>query len=296
MDIISTAKEISNSSFIAWVKNKTLQKYFVILAILEILFAIAIFPALLELTTALSQISETQFELIFEAMFSFYNSIQPFTIISVIIISFFSYKIIQVGLKLSKRKSIQINFSRYLKFLFYPIFASLAAIFSIFDLRYLAVGAVGGLITLIGGATLLTQPALGGLIILLGFVFLFVYLIIVIINSIKLMFGQIIYIEKKRTIFESLKESFAITDGNVVNLILFGLIFGVMIFLISIIISLPNMLYVQFILPADANTLTVFNDIIYQLLLIPSYLLGAYSIICSNLFIVKVYSKIKAKN
>ncbi|MFA5763791.1 MAG: hypothetical protein WC915_03175 [archaeon] len=296
MDINTDAQEIVTNSFISWVKNKKLQKYFVILAILEVIFAVILMSILNESISNFAQLNETQIELAITTIISFYGSMMLFLIPFSLIVTFFSYKIIQEGLKLSKRKSIQLTFLRYLKFLLYPWFAFLAALFSIFDIRYLAIGIIGGLIFIIGGLTFLTNPALGIPIMILGFLLIFVYLIIVLINSIKLVLGQIIYVEKERTIFESLKESFIVTNGNVVNLILLGLILGIIVSLISGLVSLPSTIYVQMLIESNPNPTFIFMDLIYQLLLIPAYIVAGYTIICGNLFTINIYSKIKSKN
>jgi hypothetical protein len=296
MDINTDSKEIIHNSFIGWIKNKSLQKYFIIIAILEIILAILFMSSMSNLITTFSQITTFEIGLVFEQIISFYTILGLILIPFSLIIIFFNYKIIQVGLKLSKRKSINITFLRYLKFLFYPLFAFLIALFSIFDIKFLAIGIVGGLIFIIGGLTILTNPILGLPIMILGFLLIFVYLIIIAINSIKLTLGQIIYVEKEKTIYQSLQESWTITHGNVINLILFGIMFGIIIMLISGLVSLPSTIYIQMLIDSNFNVLIIFTDLIYQVLLVPSYIMGAYIIICSNMFWVNIYSKLKSKN
>jgi hypothetical protein len=295
MDINADSKEIVNNSFINWLKNKTLQKYFVSLAILEVALAVILISMMNEAFITFAQIEENQVGLIFDAIISFYSNLGIFLIPFSIIVVFFSYKIIQVGLKLTRRKSVELTIARYIKFFFYPVFASLAAIFSIFDLRYLAIGIVGGLITLIGGATILVNPGLGVLIAILGFLLMLAYFVIVIINMIKLSLGQIIFVEKEKSIFESLKESFVVTKGNVFNLFILELVFGLIISIISGVVSLPSTMYIQSLIATITDPTLIFSDLIYQVLLLPTYIVGAYAIICSNLFIVNIYSKIKSR-
>ncbi len=299
MDAGKSLEKIVSFSFIEWIKNKKMQKYLAISIIINLaMMFISIFSA----AHFFSGITDnTSF---MEVMLIIVNYTIFFIILILpllLVMTALNYLIIAKGLELSKKKYIGVNLIRFVKYLFYPLFSMIVAMLSLYNLKFLVIGIIGLIIMLI---SFLLMPIIGlGAIALtlIGMLVLFVYGIVVIYNTFRLIVGEIIFIEKEESIMKSLKASWNKTNGEVFNIIAMMIVFIVITMIISFIAQIPLTIYsIIFSLSSEIvgqtmNDITMMTDPIFIILMIPTYLVSAYLIIAGNLMVVGIYNSLNSK-
>lgn len=299
MDPGKSLEKIISFSFIEWLKNKKMQKY---LAISIIINLAMMFISIISAAHFFSGITDnTSF---MEVMLILINYTIFFIILILpllLVMILLNYLIIAKGLELSKKKNIGINLIRFIKYLFYPLFSMVVAMLSLYNLKFLTIGIIGLIIMLVS-FLLIPLIGLGAIpLSLIGMLILFVYGIVVIYNTFRLIIGEIIFIEKEESIMSSLKESWDKTNGEVFNIVIIIIVFVVVTMIISFISQIPLTIYsivislTSEIVGQTINDVAMMTNPIFIILMIPTYLVSAYLIIAGNLMVVGIYNSLKIK-
>jgi len=198
-----------------------------------------------------------------------------------------------------KYKPAPLDFGRFVKFLFYSLIESLAAVFCIYELKYLAVGIVSLILFILGGVLVIFASTnfilgiIGALFLVLSVILALAYFVIIIYNSYRLMVSTVAFVASGKGIFETLKMSWDMTKGNVLMIFLVMLVVGIIISSISFTVSMPAMFYgmgVGIVSSIFGGTSTAF-DPIYLTLLIPAQIFAAIGVIVSSYVLVALYDE-----
>jgi hypothetical protein len=215
-----------------------------------------------------------------------------------LLLVFLEYKIIE-GIYLEKKnKSKKINFLRYVKFLLMPLAMFICALFQLFNLKFLLIGITSlllivlGFFSIIAFSTNIIAILIGILFIGLGLLIGLAYFFIIIYELIRLILSQAIIVENDDFV-KALKTSREKTSGNVINIFIISLIVCFAMMIIGGIFSILPTIYSMLLV--NINPLGVVFDPIYNLLLLPTYLLAAYLIVVNASLISIIYLKLKQK-
>ncbi|PJA16175.1 MAG: hypothetical protein COX63_03510 [Candidatus Diapherotrites archaeon CG_4_10_14_0_2_um_filter_31_5] len=159
--------------------------------------------------------------------------------IGVAFIQSFIYTLILLkGMNFYKMKTISFGLIEFIKLLVLYFFSFIAATISYYNKKFLLffVGLIA--VWLFGFAALFVVPALGALLMIVGIVLWIPYFFIILYNSFRLSMSPFVFLEQGN-IFGSLKKSYEITAGKVIEIFLAILIVSV---IMGIIVFIANQL------------------------------------------------------
>jgi len=299
MQITNNLGKLIKTSFKSCTQDKLLKKYFLILAILQI---ISMFTALILTSTILTpemllDVQAGNVMTYLPSLIFYFAIIFTFAIVISLIFAIIGYLIIYRGLELVGKKPQKIDFVRFIKFIFLGLVTAFYAIFSVFNLKLFLIFVVGLILILIGALSLILNSVLGGILLTVGLLILFAYLFVIIYNLYRLIFIEVLFIEKGE-VRKGLEESYNITKGNVLDIIIAFFVIGIIIAIILVIVDLPNTIYVFMIgfaqgvsgSTSEVTQLTLMSDPIYWILQIPSAVATAFYLVFINVFIVNAYA------
>jgi|GEM_PF-2936434 len=306
-------KEIFKFSFLDLFKQKGVLKYFlfwslflIVLSILQSYVIYFVFGAAAK-NPSISPAGIVA--LISYAVIFFF----VFILIASIITAFFSYLLFALALSAKGKSSVKFSFLRGIKLLLLGIVASFASLFSIFKLKLLLVP-VGGVLSFVialilfmlsskmsssyaGGEYLfaIAVVLIGVLFVLAGVLLFFAYFVIVAYNSIRLSMSQIIFVEKEKTIMDSLKLSWGITRGKVLPIFLVMLAIGLAVGVVSSCVTIPLNVYMGSFnsveqAPSFSKIIQLLVDPVVIVLSIPSILAQAVAIFIEIFALVSIYA------
>lgn len=161
--------------------------------------------------------------------------------IILIVMSIFQHYIVALikleALKQLKRKTVKFNPEKFIMLLIYYIVKFFAVLLSLFELKFLLVG-IGGLVLIILGIGIAVLFPLAGIpLLFLGMLALLAYLIIIVYNSIRLLPSDGYFLEKETGIMQALEKSWKATEGKVLNIFVYALVFGIVVMILIQIVS-----------------------------------------------------------
>lgn len=290
MDLNKVITEGLKFSLFEFKNDKKLIKYLTILFLVYLISALIIYGFFGATLSGIESGVEPGIEQI-GSLFLLFGVIGLPTFIIITIISFL---IIRQGLLIEKKKAIDLDIVNYIKFLLMGIATAIVAFLSIYNLKFLTILLVGFLLLIIGFIGSAINPFIGGALIMIGIILFIAYMFVVIYNSIRLALTDITFIESG-SITDALRKSWNITKGNVLNLVIALILFGIIISIISMIFQIPVFIY-SFIIGFSQglsggtfNEALLYVDPIYIVLSIPIYFVSSYSILASYLFLIKIY-------
>ncbi|MDD3083814.1 MAG: hypothetical protein PHP82_02215 [Candidatus ainarchaeum sp.] len=297
MNLGRSINEIFKFSLIDFLKNKELKKYLIFLTIIYVIFFVCYI-----MTTGF------YYNFVANQITNYVQVISDFTLLIIIIsiplglvITFFEYKIIEELLKAKKQKNAKIDFIRYVKFLFMPLIMTLYAALSLFKIKFLLIGIIAVLLVIIGTIISLANILLGIIVLLLGLLTGLIYFAIFIYQFIRLSMAQVALVEG-RGLINALEESWKVTKNNVLNIIVVGIVFFIIIYIITMIFTIPSIIYsiaYSFTLAIESQTEMMSSvllfDPMYNLLMLPIYLIAGYILIVQTNVITLLYLILKKK-
>ncbi|MDD4250751.1 MAG: hypothetical protein PHX27_01000 [Candidatus ainarchaeum sp.] len=282
MDLGKSINEIFKFSLIDFLKIKKLKKYLIIITIIYLIFFLGYLGLINYFSTSIIENQPIDF------IQTIVNFVLLIIIISMpisLIIVFFEYKITQEILNTKKIKTKKLDLIQYIKFLLMPLIIFLTASLSLFKIKFLLIGIISIAVLSIGIFTILTNLALGSILILIGFLMGLLYFAIISYQLIRLSLSQISIVQTGE-IKKALNESWNITKNNILNIIVIQVVFFTIIYVITLIFTMPLTAYstLTAITPpaieqAETLGLNLMFDPTYNLLMTPLYLIAGYLLI-----------------
>jgi hypothetical protein len=267
--------KIVSESFSGWFDNKKLLKY------LGIIFGIYILFAILQAGIYLALEQNNTINVLIAI-------VGVLIALSLHIVSYWIYK---ETLQNEKIKTKNFELKILIKFILAPFLILIVALTSAFNTKFL--------LFIIGAIIFLTLGIFGfPIFAIFGTILIMLYGIVVIYNSLRLVITLPIFIESGKLI-ESLKKSWLKTKKNIINIIIIQIAIITIMSLIATIVLIPVTIYqLNLILTLSAKGVEnieaiVMTDIIYHLLILPSYIVIAYSTIVNVTVNTKIYKHLK---
>jgi hypothetical protein len=293
-------------AFLDWLKQKGIWKYFIFIFVF---YTLINFAGIYSVYAAFSPIEGGETITLIEAInimlfFSIYYIVVIF--VSLIVSSILSYFLITKALFSSKKDFVEFNAKRWLEFIFLGIAEFFVALLSIFNIKFLLVPVSAIVLTILSILLFVFSYTGNYLLALLGILFIFlalllffVYIFIWFYNSIRLTVSAVIFVEKKKGIMESLKASWDLTKGNVVNIFIVFLVIGIAVGVLSWIVTLPLVFYQAGTnIAIQQNSLESFKQLLdpfVLLLIIPSVIIQSIFIIVQTFGLVAIYNELTKK-
>lgn len=304
MGLEKSIGEWTKFSFTGWLKDRGTLKYFLSLIIIFVLTTIAgnyliyslLYPAYSSATPSSAEIVS--------AMINAIPVLAVFIILNSLAVYFIAYLVIARALKLKKNGAQKLSFIRLVKLLVLELFIFFSAFLSLFNPKFLMV-LIAAIVLFIVGVVLVTVPgyfAVGGALLVLGFVLLLAYFIVVAYNSIRLLLSTVAFVEKNLGIVGAAKESWKRAQGNVLNIAIAWLVLIVISFTISAVSAIPATIYSIYYsavnsaastVSSTAAELAMTTDIGYMIAMIPTYIFSAFLSIAAWFYMVSIYTGIK---
>jgi len=290
-------------AFFDWFKQKGILKYFIFLFVFYALVNLATTYIMYSVFSPLANASTIAPAEAITLMVFFFTYLFALIFISWIVASLFSYFIITKALTAVKKDFVEFNAKQWLRFLVLSIAECFAAMLSIFNLKLLLIPVVA-IILIIASALLFVLSysgnylliILGVLLLVLALLLLLAYFFIWIYNSIRLNLSTIIFVEKKRGIMESLKASWDLTKGNVVNIFIVILAIGLAAGVVSWIVTLPLTFYQAGTgAVLEQNSAEAFKQLmnpVVMIMLVPSIIVQTIFVIVQLFGLVAIYAEL----
>ena len=313
MIITDNLGSLLTDSLFGWLKDKTMLIYLVIATIIGIIAGVISLFSLndfVQYMLTLAPDLATKNKIPIEKIIELFNTLSPVITVSIIegiALFILSYFIIKRGLELTGQKGVNFSISRLVVLFVLEIIAGVVAILSLYRLKWLGVGVLGGILIILGGL-LSSIPILGGFFATIGLILIIVYFIIVFINFIRLSLANVVYIEKEREIMESLRISWDLTKDNVLGIFIITIAVYLVTGAISYIASIPSTIFLQSTLIGMANIegiagvilameglMSMLTSPVYLILLIPVFIISAYEIIVLTYLFPLIYKLLKEK-
>ncbi len=296
--------EVFSFGFFDWVQKKGLLKYFAAIFVFYIFYTYLSYyfmNALFAPLEKMQMVNDLGFlnVLLYLFMYLIISSVAVWIIFRAI-----NYLLIAKALGTKKLGFVEFTAKRWLNFILLDILNCLAALFSVFKLKYLAIGVTGAggfllSIWLINTAFFFENfliALVGLLVLLIALLVLLAYFVIIVYNFVRLSMSSVIFVEKEIGVMNAIKESWKITNGNARNIFWTLLSIILVISIAGLILYLPAIVHQQGYEKDSKNIrnpFTFMDDPVYLLLTIPSILFEAYSIIVYCFCIVFIYSEVK---
>ncbi|MBT4870638.1 MAG: hypothetical protein HON47_03630 [Candidatus Diapherotrites archaeon] len=292
--ILDNLSELVGESLLGWIHDKTMWTYALISAIILLIAGYVTVGALL-------QIIPSQIDKIPQTIISTILFIGLIVFIEVLILLVIDYLVIKRALELKGQKAIGLNIIRYLSLIVLHIATAIVAVLSLFKLKILVVGITGIIVLMlgfimfplsIGNPSMFWVIILGVIFIIAGIILLAIYLVHVILNAIRLSLAYVAYVEEERSIMASLKKSWDITKNDIDGIVFVWILIAVIVAVISTAVSIPAVVYVGAASETamEMNLSMISMDPLYWILLIPSYIVSAYSVIVSGFMMTAMYT------
>jgi len=240
--------EIVEFSLIAPFRDKAVLKYFVILtAVLFVLNYILNFFTISAFSGAMSAVSSSSAIL---AMLGFVTLLVVIVVIAYFVTLVFEYLALKKALETKGIKARKLCAGSYARYFLVYVASAVAAIFSIYRLKYLLIGIIGAVLFVVGivvaaaGLAVPIMAIIGILLVLLAVLLLCIYFIVVFINAIRLTLSPASFIaNESMSVMAAVKDSWQRTGGNAFNVFIVLLVVGILFAIITAILSAPASLY-----------------------------------------------------
>ncbi|MBI4053649.1 MAG: hypothetical protein HY394_06470 [Candidatus Diapherotrites archaeon] len=190
---------------------------------------------------------------------------------------FIQAKAVVFGMSKAGYRHDIVSKSKVLRFLLLSIAEGFVALFSLFKPKLLAILGVSLVLFVAGIIFAKTAGLIATLMIITGFVGLLVYVAVIIYNSYRLSVAVPIFFETNAGIMSSLKQSWKITRGNVLNILISGIIVFVPLFVAAFVLDLVAKAPAGFMYasPASINAMlaTMALSTIAGLIVLPAQIL-----------------------
>jgi len=182
----------------------------------------------------------------------------------------------------------QLGFVKVLKVIFLEIISSFIALLCIYNLKFLlvlvATIALFGLAVLFG---VIGQGIIAVVCSIFAILALIAYLVITWYNSIRLSFSSVIFVSKDTGVFSALRESWGLTRGRVIDIIIASIIGAVVIMIVFMVIGFVFSIFTSVLaLVLVSPALQIILRLILDTLVFPLQLL------CSAFLSVAIYSEL----
>jgi len=291
-------------SVIDWIKDRSALKYFFVIFIFYLLVNISV--GFFMYSTFMPFIGNAQPDAS-QSIFMIANMIVFIFVlmfVAILIASIFNYFIISKALKSKKLGAVPFSVSRWVYFVLLSIAESIAAVFCLYKLRLLLIPIAGVILSIIALVLIIVfsysnviLSLIGVLIFLVALILFLVYFVIAIYNAYRLSLASVIYIEKERGVWDSLRMSWEITRGKVLDIFVIMLIIGIAGSIIGWFFSVPSMIYQASFTAVASDPATVFKLMVDPIALIfslPSILVQAFFVIAQLYALIAIYSEIRA--
>lgn len=312
MQLTDKLGEIFNFSVIEIFKDKKTLSYLAILTVvLTVLnacfnmFSVSMFLPLTKAGTA----STAELAMMLLAFFGFMGVLY---LLTYIVSAVAEYLAIARAFEIKGITPRNFTLVEFLKYILLTIVSGLAALLSIYRLKFLVMGIIGAVLLIAGivlfaiSSVSFNMPllALGGLLVVLGIIVLLVYFVVVFINSIRLSVCNASFLANtNRGIMESLKDSWTRTEGATLDVFLITLIMGIVFGAISMVLSVPILGFTMAGSMAQAFSASgqtvipaYLGDPWFNILSIFSYLGAAIAVVGSGFMVAIIYQMLGNKN
>jgi hypothetical protein len=295
---------------ISWINDFKTQKYYIGLFLISFIAIFISYSMLADMFSSLGS-TLTLNGTIDDSILLVYSIIGLIVALSSlgILLSFFELAIIYMvnarAFETKKYTPIKIDFRNYFMLLILGIVQIFAAIFSIMNLKLLIVGIVSIVLLVFGAILTIFNPIIGIFLIGISSIGFLGYLIIIYYNTIKLSFSAYAFIEKKRTIMESLQESWNRTEGQFWKVFVAFLVFGIIIVIAVYLAGIPSQIYLETQIANNTNGLEqteminviskTFTDPINFLLSLITIAVSALATIATSFYMVSIYDSLPKK-
>ncbi|OQA30714.1 MAG: hypothetical protein BWY55_00800 [archaeon ADurb.Bin336] len=224
--------------------------------------------------------------------------------------SYFTYVVYSFALKSIGKKSIKFDLKLGVKLIFCGVYRILIAIFCLYELKLL-LWLIGGLIFFfIGFALILVDLSnillvgAGSIFIVISLILFLFYYLVVIRNSIRLLFANILLIEQNLSINDALKKSWEISAGKVAPIFIIQLILGGVVWGLQQIISIvfqsvlaPLEIVLDLTMTSGEVLLPMVVGALFLILIfiVLSFILTIFSELISVFAQAKIYTQIQPK-
>jgi membrane-anchored glycerophosphoryl diester phosphodiesterase (GDPDase) len=223
-------------------------------------------------------------------------------IIASLIESIVSYFIFLRGAVIVAKKQKEFSWHGWFKFLILVIIQQLAALLSIYNLKYLLIP-VSAIILACAGIFLLALSSTNYVFVLLGLLFFLIsmllvlaYIIVMVYNSTRLVLAVPVFIQKKIGIMDSLKESWELAKGNVLIIFAMLLFLGLVLSAVNWVISLPLGFFLgagsQFAPQNASQAIAIMINPLVLLISIPQVLIQSYFLSVQAIMLLAIHSEL----
>jgi hypothetical protein len=299
-------EKLIKDSFLSWVHDRTFQTYLIVLTIFFLIFGTILTFASLEFIKNFVLISTGQMSAELSGLIGVVSGV---AIIYFFVLYVFQYLIFAKALVTNKMSAVPITAIRLIKLILVGFAQAIAAILCLYNIKFLVIGIAGFILIMLSFLIvplLISNPILIAIMVIMlivGMILLAIYFVKVIINALRMLFAEVAYVEKERGIFESVKLSWTITQGQLTAIILAFIVLGIILWILNMAGSIPVSAYFSFVTQNISGTgVTNISEIFafaldpgYILLSIPSYIISAYSIIVSTFFMTGLYDIVTKK-
>jgi Flp pilus assembly pilin Flp len=147
---------------------------------------------------------------------------------------FVYYLIVLKGMNYYKIKTAEFNAVKYVKLIVLGVFAGILALISYHEKKFFFafLGTIG-LYVLAVMAGITGQMAIAVIFLFTALIATFIYVFIVVYNSIRLSMSPFVFLEKNQGIFESIRESWNLTQGKVIEVLIATVIVGIIVMVVA---------------------------------------------------------------
>jgi membrane-anchored glycerophosphoryl diester phosphodiesterase (GDPDase) len=297
--------KILSFAFFDWFKQKEVLKFvgiaFVIYAILIIVTNFVIYSSISPLINNFSLNGFTN------SFFYIIGYVIVMSIISFVIFSAINYMLISKALEAKGRDYIDFDAKRWINFVFLNIAEGLAALFSVYKLRWLLILIAAIALFILGTIILIAASAIntpilvfaGVLMLLLGILLLFAYCFVIVYNCYRLIISSVIFVEGQESVLDALRLSWDKTHGSVLNVFVVMLILGVVVGIVSFVVAIPSSIYQGIgTMSGVANPSEMFNTLVDPVAIVlsmPTYLVASVMFAVQAFALVGVYDALDGK-
>ncbi len=233
----------------AWINHKRESaKYVLLFYLLSILFFVGLagiglvfFQNLITLALAgntAALLSAVQSPSIIPAFSGFLLVAVFWSLVYGLAVTFVSVLVYLFALRSRNLPAAPVNTIKVLKYILLGVVAEFAALLCVFNLKFLLVLFAAIILSAIALFSVLISPIVAALFGIFAFLAFFAFLIIVVYNSIRLGLAPIVFLSRNVKISTALKESWVITRGKVLEIILASVVGGIAIYVLFYVASL----------------------------------------------------------
>ncbi|VVB76329.1 Uncharacterised protein [uncultured archaeon] len=295
--------EAINFAFTGWMKSRAALKYFIVALILFIILNVALGSVAGSLFGSLSNAASMSPGEALGMVGYFFLYVAVFVVLYWLISGFIAYFMLGSALREIKRKPVEFSAGRYVRFLGLMIANCLSVVFSLFKLKFLWVLISGIVLAIVGGVLAaagvsfgsnVAMIILGALLVVVAFILFICYAVIMVYNAMRLLIGEMIFVEKEQGIWKSLKASWDITGKNALNIFVVMFVVAIVVMILSFILSAPSMIYQFSVIGMTGGTgaLKLMSDPTYLGLSALTNIVQAFAVMVQAFAIAGIYTQI----